>query len=212
MAPVYNGDVIEVVIKGLLLGQLYMNRFHVSGPYNGGVKVAPTPQTMAGLVSVVATWLENVLGPLLSSEMSFIEVAARQLMAEGGLTAVQQVNSGGTEEAGSAPGNVALCVSLVGATAGKSARGRLYQGGIPTTAIDGNLVSGAFAAGLQAAWNELKVLLENEFGDPEHRMVVYSTRFQGADRFTGVATPVASVAVRDLVVDSQRRRLPGRGR
>jgi len=73
--------------------------------------------------------------------------------------------------------------------------------------VIGNTVDGAVVLDLQAAYNDLRSL---PFDNPWEHCVI--SRFNaGAPRTTGVATKVTSCVVVDPYVDSQRRRLTGRG-
>lgn len=105
--------------------------------------------------------------------------------------------------------NVAFCLSLRTAYRGRSFRGRVYLPGISTNILaDTNHVSPEFAGLAQEQLYEAFVSLAPEGFTP----IVASFRFGGAPRAAGVGTEVINVIATDTVLDSMRRRLPGRGR
>lgn len=115
-----------------------------------------------------------------------------------------------------APNNVALCMSLRTANRGRSFRGRNFIAGIPKDLITENTVG----SGSVAAYTDYYEGLIGLGGDDGWAQVVVS-RFSGytivdgkkkpTPRVTGITTPVTAAYVVDPTVDSQRRRLPGRG-
>jgi hypothetical protein len=105
--------------------------------------------------------------------------------------------------------NVAFCLSIRTALRGRSFRGRIYLPGISTNILeDTNHVSTTFAGTAQEQVYEAYVSLAPEGFTP----VVASFRFGRVPRAAGVGTPVINVIATDTVLDSMRRRLPGRGR
>lgn len=106
-----------------------------------------------------------------------------------------------------APGNVAFGVTHRTAARGRSFRGRTYICGIPADQVSQSRVSDGFLSVAVSSFNALR----NAAIDANIPFVIVSRYANKAPRAAGVATLVtASVAV-DNVVDSQRRRLPGRG-
>lgn len=107
----------------------------------------------------------------------------------------------------SAPNNVAFVVTHRTAARGRSFRGRSYICGIPADQINGSLVSSGFLSGVVAAFNNMRTAAETA-GYP---FVIVSRFTNGNPRVIGVATSVTTCVAIDNAVDSQRRRLPGRG-
>lgn len=106
------------------------------------------------------------------------------------------------------PNNVTIAVSFRTAARGRSFRGRNYFGALGETQISSNTVDGATQAGIVAAY---QALLSGDIAD-DWIWGVVSRYSGGAPRAAGLFTPVTSVVITDPIVDSQRRRLPGRGR
>jgi hypothetical protein len=107
----------------------------------------------------------------------------------------------------SLPNNVALTVSFRTAARGRSARGRNYIAGLSDDQVLHNTVDASVASGLAAAYNDIPARLEG-LG---YGWVVVSKKSGGVPRVAGLARPVTTAIVVDRTVDSQRRRLPGRG-
>lgn len=101
----------------------------------------------------------------------------------------------------SSPGNVTLCVSLRTALAGRRFRGRKFFSGIPENATASNLIDSSLAGFVVTGINNLIGALAGN-GFPLS-IVSY---------IGPTVTPVETALVTDLFVDSQRRRLSGRGR
>jgi hypothetical protein len=107
----------------------------------------------------------------------------------------------------SLPNNCALVFSKRTIFRGRSYRGRVYMAGLTESFVAGNSVITAARAPIQDAFDDLIVPVTTE---NSWNMVVVSRVHNGVDRLEGVATPVISMTT-DWSIDSQRRRLPGRG-
>jgi len=105
------------------------------------------------------------------------------------------------------PNNVSWAVKFNTAARGKSGRGRNYVPGIPKAAIDANSIDPAFASDILLVYNG--ILTEPTLAD--FAWVVVSHFTAGAPRTEGLPQAVTGATYSDLTVDSQRRRLPGRG-
>lgn len=160
-------------------------------------------------------WISQELMPVLSQAIQFIELAARLLdtaSSIGIVNTVSPVVSGGV--AGDAvSNNVSYTVSFRTGLTGRSFRGRNYVPGIPVTSVASNTIGAGFRTALLAYYTGLMAL-----GVDNGITWVVVSRFSGVDsngdpipRVTGVTTPIVSVGTFDTTVDSQRRRLPGRG-
>lgn len=114
----------------------------------------------------------------------------------------------GADDAGSLPGNCALCVSHRTNGRGRSARGRTYIAGIPEDLVTGASISSGITNAVTTAFG----LWRADIASGGYAHVIVS-RFTGGDeRVTALVQPVTVSLVVDNTVDSQRRRLPGRGR
>lgn len=117
---------------------------------------------------------------------------------------------GGAVGAGTLPNNVTFCVKLNTGLTGRCFRGRLYFPGITLGHLNtGNFNEIAAASGTSIV-NALNTLLAN-LATGGHTLGVVSYRVNKAWRSSGVFTPATGWSSIDLHLDSQRRRLTGRG-
>lgn len=106
------------------------------------------------------------------------------------------------------PNNSAFVITHRTASRGKSYRGRTYISGIATPNIEGNYITQGAADALVGAFNSMRTALA-----ADNVLFCIVSRQQGGDKLTvGQSTPVQLSVARDRVMDSQRRRSPGRGR
>lgn len=160
--------------------------------------------------------VETELLPLLTNTITLIELVGRVLdtaTAIGFSIPGTAGNSGG-QSGQPKSNNTTYTISFKTGLTGRSFRGRNYVVGIPENGANGNTINTSFRTGVLAFYASVKALA-SENGTP---WVVVS-RYSGVDpithkpipRVTGITTPITSVTTFDMTVDSQRRRLPGRG-
>jgi hypothetical protein len=113
----------------------------------------------------------------------------------------------GTLATGNVPNNAAACATLRTDLRGRSYRGRMFLGGIDLSGLLDrvNLTTGQVTAFL----TQLGTLL-GAIAGVSAQWVVLSKFHNGVARSAGVATPITAISM-DQSVDSQRRRLFGRG-
>jgi len=171
---------------------------------------APSALQLADLATGVGDyWGLNML-PLQAAELTLEFVSARDLTFVDGLVAESISGQGpGGNANGFEPANVAACIKFITGRAGRSFRGRNYFGGIPTDVITGNHFVGGFLVSLAAAYAGMVGLGTLAAG---WQWVVVSRFSGGLPRAEGIKTVVTDAFSTDDVADSQRRRLPGRGR
>jgi len=106
----------------------------------------------------------------------------------------------------SLPGNCAVCISFLTASRGRRARGRNFIPGVPKASLDGiDTVANTTLNPILTAYSEMETTINN--GIPEAWRHIVISRADGL----GARYAVTEYTFRDRVVDSQRRRLPGRG-
>lgn len=193
----------EVNINQRLDGEQVQNNLYF---YNPSLW---SSEALQNLANAIGGWVENFLYPPLSQDLSLVEVVAT---AQGSAIAPQEsyapvelVRGGVGQEA--LPNSVALCISFRTGLRGRSARGRNYVAGLPEGSVVQNTVSQALAGALVSAYNQLPALAASLGCD----WVVVSRYANGAPRAEGVTYIITNAIATDLTVDSQRRRLPGRG-
>jgi len=170
----------------------------------------PNATDLSNIGSALASyWVAEML-PLQSNALTLTQVVVTWLAVENGVQAVfgvTPVAPGGQVSAG-LPGNVSLAVSFRTGLSGRSFRGRNYLAGLTEGQVTGNEISSTAAAAFVDVYEGLLPTLTAL----SLTHVVVSRFAGGLPRVSGVATPVVSYLTTDLVVDSQRRRLTGRGR
>ncbi len=114
---------------------------------------------------------------------------------------------GGGNGSTAEPSNVTLAVKFTTNTRGRSYRGRTYHIGLTQNQVQGNVISVGQALYMRDGYFALIQAMITA----GYQLVVASRRSAGAPRVTGISTVIIDVQV-DITLDSQRRRLPGRGR
>lgn len=168
------------------------------------------------LCTEVVTWWSASYAPITTDQVTLREVVATDMTS---LTAATASISGddavGSQIGGTLPGNCSLAVSFRTALRGRSFRGRNYVVGIPLEEMSSiDTVQGSYKGLVKDAYDAFQTAITTA----DWTWVVAS-RFSGVDpdtglpipRVSGVTTPITSVVVVDGVIDSQRRRLTGRG-
>jgi hypothetical protein len=176
----------------------------------------PTGEDLEGLNAAVFDWWAANIQALQSSAVQLREVTSTsQTSAMSSFdTFTPPVAEFGGAGANNEPGNVTMSISFRTALRGRSARGRNYAIGLTEDQVAGN----SFVTGLTALWQAAYFELIDAAAAAGWQWVVAS-RFSGVDpdtgdpipRAAGVTTPITAVVVVDDNVDSQRRRLTGRG-
>jgi hypothetical protein len=188
-------NVAEVVVKQRLFGQDVLNVWHVQ------VGAAPTaPELLAVAADFQAGYAD--IYAALSQELAMTEIFVRNMGSISGPEATLSVipEQLGTIATASMPGGTALCVSLRTALSGRRFRGRKYFSGIPNNEVAGNQFNAPFVSSVLSGVQSLIGTLSAS-GTP---LQVVS--------LTGLTSvPVTAAVAADLDVDSQRRRLTGRG-
>lgn len=201
----YNPQVVKVTIEAELDGQQILNSLWWA---KSDSSPSWTQPEVAQIVNVVGQWTLAELATCQVSSLAYRRVRGQHWVGDGGFYAEESLVGSGTNTDEPLPNNVAVCVSASTGKAGRGFHGRFYVAGVPGTSVDGNSVLVSYRTDLEVAFGSLIT------GEPFSGFlnVVYSQVLDGAPRLAGVATPVLQWSLRDLTVDSQRRRLPGRGR
>ena len=145
----------------------------------------------------------------LNQSVQFLRVEARGMRAQADITTTaipaSAVFGGNTNPP--LPGNVAFCVTHVTGLTGRSNRGRTYFGGISQPQVSGDTLLQQTADSFVNALEALRQAADNE-GWTHVVVSLYNNR---QPRTTGVTIPVTGYRYADRTLDSQRRRLRGRG-
>jgi len=109
----------------------------------------------------------------------------------------------------SSPGNVSVAIARKSIYAGRSKRGRIYLAGIPESFVTGNVVDATFISDHVDMLNGLDEYLAD--ATVPFLSSIVSRIDVGGITPTGTSTLVFRWEAVDSNVDSQRRRLAGRG-
>lgn len=180
---------------------------------------AVTATDLATLLAAHNNAIQDHLLGALDGACSLERVVGRMIDTADGIVGIDVTGLPATGTSGDEPepNNVTACVSLRTGRAGRSFRGRNYIVGLPDAATTGNTLTPTFRSIVLGYYDQL-LALQADIG---WQLVVVS-RFSGftivdgkkvpTPRVEGIATAVTAAIFVDNTVDSQRRRLPGRGR
>lgn len=162
------------------------------------------------LAAAVGNWWDTQLQNLVSNDTTLVNVTATDLSQYGApgtiwTPAAPLVGSGGTS---GSPGNVTVVMSLVTPLRGRSFRGRIYHVGLAQTWITGNRLVTTHQTNLLTAYTGLLGLQQAPSTPLDLGVLSYYNG--GALRAAPLFTPVVNIKT-DGLIDSQRRRLAGRG-
>jgi hypothetical protein len=175
-----------------------------------GVRAANTPPLNAELVTATAVGhalLNGAMQPLFTLTTTCNTITATDISSQGAPQYIRVENLPGSKTGTAAPMNAAVVVSLRTGLRGRSYRGRCYLGSISmsdvASAVD---INSNFQAAIVAAFAGLQAALLSAALD----MVVVSKQHNGVPRSAGATYAIEQIVV-DSHIDSQRRRLFGRG-
>lgn len=194
-------DIAEAVIQATISGSPLNNvlNFHKPGGY--------TQADIDNLAGQVDTSVGTYYRPFMAPGTNYVQTLVRGLTSAIDLTATNATNAGAGTHTGSVelPSNASLCVTLRTGLTGRSARGRFYA--FPATdacMAAQDLFTSAYGAGIVAFLNNI-VTAASVVG---WHFCVLSRYTLGARRAAGISNDITSIAYRNLIVDSQRGRLP----
>jgi hypothetical protein len=200
-------DTVELTVQGTQSGQLVENKFYA--------KAAETITSVMvdALATIVADWVTTYLLPRVGATYTHTRVVARDLSADSSYEIINTDAAGGVGTASGTvyPPNVSFAVHRATGLSGKKAKSRIYWPAIPSSyAGSDGLMSSVAAAALVTALDQLRGnILANtdavwEYGYPQR--IINGVKLAVAN-----FVPVTLHDWTDLFLDSQRRRLPGRG-
>lgn len=164
--------------------------------------------SMQNLASEYIQAWTTFLRPTMTNEVSLSNIKVTDLTTQfsNGIEYSTGLPLAGSSVAPASPNNVTLSVTWVTAFRGRSFRGRTYHIGLKESEVGQNEVTVSYA-GIMAAFYGALFTSVPSTGET---MVVVSYREGNAPRAEGLATPIIGISI-NRTVDSQRRRLPGRG-
>jgi len=196
-------NTVQVDALFRLFGQVVENVFYIESPT--GVDAA----TIVDCATLVNDWILRNYLAIMTTDVAYIGCEAKNLDIEGGGTAFVTPNDPaiGLIASSTLPGGSSLCISLKTAQSGRSHRGRKYMFGMPESSQTGNQMASGYVSSAQTTFQQLISDIEaaSKF------LVVVSRFLEGVLRLEAIVTRVTTAVAVDLNIDSQRRRLTGRG-
>jgi len=196
-------NTVQIEVRMELHGEPYENTFF----YQRATE--PTQAELQALVNdlgdyVVSDWLQ-----LVGDEMVGNSVYGRGLTYAEDIQAISLAPSGvaGAYTSATEAGSVCIAIKRTAGLTGRSTRGRIYFGGIPEVKQSGNtldptygldvveMIEGFDAVAIALSWTP----------------VIVSRFNAGIVRPSGVTYPIVTWQLDNFDIDSQRRRLAGRG-
>lgn len=156
----------------------------------------------------VEAWRVAELRPILSSDVTCLNWYLLSLATATSPSMLSSiaVDAAGTNGAGTVPNNSTLVTTFATDLRGRSYRGRAYWPGITTASLlDAVTVLTPYAAAQNSAFASLNGYLRAGYA---HAIISYQNA--GVMRTTAARTPVTGYRT-EVKLDSQRRRLAGRG-
>ena len=196
-------QVVQVELIFNHSGEICENVIHYTSP------VEPTTASMSLLGQQIVDWYAVNAKDQFPSTTQLQNVKLTDLTTQNSEVVNYAVSLPmvGTRVGAALPNNVALTITKRTARRGRSYRGRLYHMGLTEADVTGNTVTPAVVTSIV---NDYLLLLTRTTADGGYTMVVVSRQLNNVVREVGVVEPVTGMTS-DGVVDSQRRRLPGRG-
>jgi len=203
----------EVTVKQTHLSEKAVNVYHVEA-------VSSWDQAkLQELAEAFVTWWETETRTERAVQACLEEVCARDLTTASGLSVCipHGLVNCGAATGDALPGNVTIAIKEGTGLAGRANRGRSYWVGLSEGHVTGNQIVPATATAIIGNMNELSARV-NDLG---HTLVVVSKMLGSScnidtckriptPRSACVTTPITGYAI-EANMDSQRRRLPGRG-
>lgn len=204
MAFVEVPDVVMAEIRSEYLGQRVENTLYFYRP--GGISTSD----MDDLAVFLADWWTTGPRAYLGAQMFLREVYLTNLTTATSPTYSYTVTGdpGGPAVGEPTPGSVALCVSFRTSARGRSSRGRNYICGLTEAQVNGNFILQTVVDDIVDAYNTLV----GGTGPDNLWFWVVVSRFSGGEpRAIGEFRQITNAVAVNNAVDSQRRRLAGRG-
>lgn len=166
---------------------------------------------LADLVSaVLAFWTARMI-PTLPSSYELLEVYAYDMTTATGIkdTATPPAPVTGTRSGNPLPNNCSLFVQFESGRRGRGNYGGNFHCGLTESDVTGNEANNTIVGLITAAYTEM---VGEDSLSTGWRWVIASRYYNKLPRSVGVTIPVKDALITDRTIDSQRRRLPGRGR
>ncbi len=203
-------ETAECRLQGIMYSQQVENVFHVR------ISTSPTLSDLNAIVSAINDWATGTYANHMSNDLHWQQLVVTDLNVPGGIQVTHDMTGegGGVIDARVKTNQDTFAVSFKTGLAGRSFRGRVYVLAVPSGYYNtANTLDPLNAAAYVTMFNTLK----EDLATATYPLGVLSRYNKDAvptpphKRTEGLLTDVVTVTAADNIVDSQRRRLPGRG-
>jgi len=196
-------NIVQVNMRYTMEGQQVENTYHCKST------VAWTAPNMSTLAAIFYAWESGTMKALRLPDCVLQSIAVQDLTTQTsqGVDVPAAPPIVGTDSGAALPMNVTLAVKLNSLYRGRNWRGRSYFIGMSDNHVTGSFVDPGFCASIKAGYDTLITTLAAASW-PLH----VASRWNNKVRRTVGATAEIVASSVDTTIDSQRRRLPGRGR
>lgn len=195
--------IAQVELRFLKDGQQVENVFHVAA-------LSPlAPADAQDIYSTVDAWVKQTLRPTQTNDTTYTEVVIQDVNPNGPRYVFAGDGQPGAITNSQAPDNVTIALKKNSALSGRHYRGRFYHIGLSVNWIANSRINPANLFTLVSTYEALRTgLAAKSFP----MVVAYRDTSRPHPRPIIGGVQVTSITASDNIVDSQRRRLPGRGR
>jgi|SRR5215831_11988719 len=197
-------NTLQARMRYVQFGQITENTLYFEGSAAVDVPLATTLGN-----NLIGWWVTHFQAQA-SNQFALLQVYITDLTTQTSFTVA--VTTGlpatGASTVEALPNNVAFCVSFRSRNRGRSSRGRNYVGGLTEADTNASQMIASRASSIVASY---QVLIGAGTFTPGLELVVVSRFTNKNPRPSALIQPVIAILAVDNIVDSQRRRLPGRG-
>lgn len=196
-------DAFQILVNYRQAGQQLQNQFYCN------VNSSPPTNLHEAIGATFEAWLRDQWSTVASDQAEVNNIVVTDVRTAGGvqLTIVPATPLTGDVSGEAMPTGTTITASWRTGLAGRSFRGRTYHVGLAESQCTGNSIASGIRTQMLTAYGRL--ILDTQAGD--YPLAVCSRVSNGAPRVSGILTNVSAVIVEEFI-DSQRRRLTGRGR
>lgn len=154
-------------------------------------------------------WADH-LGPVQSNAVTLVNIKATDVSTDNGVGVEfgPISNNTGTLQSPPTPSGTTVATKFTTGRTGRSYRGRAYWVGLVEEDVTGNQIGAVRAGTITDGWQNFATQIGENISGAVHVIVSYCG--DKAWRTSAVVTPVTGYST-ELNIDSQRRRLTGRG-
>jgi len=196
--------VLKIAVEGTLDGEEYVSTLYAHKI--GAWTLIQIDDMIAAIGAEYSSHFQQTAGP----QLTLTQIVGTDLTSADGFQSTFFFASPltGTEGGPRMPNSAAKTISFTTGRAGRSTRGRNKLGGLTGDLMsDENHVNTTYETYVRTLYDGI----QNAITDAGYEFVVLSRVADGVERAEGVTYSITQIGFNNNRLDSQRRRLPGRG-